>query len=56
MVQVIQQTKEEKIKLYMKSCTKKQLAEMLWACNVLIEQITPTVTYGKARINSRGAS
>lgn len=36
MVQIIPQTKEEKIAMYMK-CTKKQLAEMLWACNVILD-------------------
>lgn len=44
MMQVVQQTKKEKIAMYMK-CSKKELAEMLWACNVIIDQMPPKVSY-----------
>ncbi len=36
MYQVVQQTREEKIKMYMK-CSKKELAEMLVECNRLLD-------------------
>ena len=36
MMQVIEQTHDEKVAMYMKSCTKKQLAEMLANCNELL--------------------
>jgi hypothetical protein len=42
MVQVVDQTKEKKIAMYMK-CTKKQLAEMLYNANVLLDR--PPVIY-----------
>jgi len=38
MVQVIEQTREEKIAMYMK-LSKKELAEMLVNCNVLLESM-----------------
>lgn len=36
MLQLIEQTDEEKLKMYMK-CTKKELAEMLIQCNKIID-------------------
>ncbi len=56
MMQVIEQTHDEKVAMYMKSCTKEQLAEMLASCNEVlastppkifhseVEYITPTIT------------
>lgn len=43
MYQVIQQTHEEKVKMYMK-LPKKQIIEMLIECNRIISIITPIVT------------
>lgn len=43
MYQVIKQTKEEQIKLYMK-CTKKELSEMLYECNRIINSKSPTIS------------
>ena len=40
---VIQQTREEKIAMYMKECTKEQLAGMLAECNRILESIGPKV-------------
>jgi len=38
MIQIVKQTHEEKLAMYMK-CSKKKLAEMLIACNDIIEDI-----------------
>lgn len=43
MVQIIEQTREEKIKIYMK-LSKKELAEMLASANIFIQSVTPTIT------------
>lgn len=44
-MQVIEMSKKEKIKMYRK-LKKKKLAEMLYACNLIIDSITPKiVTY-----------
>jgi hypothetical protein len=40
MMQIVEQTKEEKIAMYMK-CNKRALAEMLYQCNLIIEAWTP---------------
>ncbi len=37
MMQIIEQTHDEKVAMYMKSCTKKQLAEMLASCNEVLD-------------------
>jgi len=39
MMQVIEQTHDEKVAMYVKSCTKKQLAEMLARCNEILDTI-----------------
>lgn len=44
MIQVIEQTHEEKLAMYMK-LPKKQVVEMLIECNRIIRAITPTVYY-----------
>lgn len=44
-MQVVPQTDEEKLRMYMKM-PKKKIAEMLVNCNRLLEQIQPTVTVG----------
>ncbi len=44
MVQIVEQTKEEKLAMYMK-LTKKELAEMLINCNEIIDKITPVISY-----------
>lgn len=52
MMQIVKQTKEEKIKMYMK-CPKKQLAEMLWSCNVIIDSLTPKVKTSQIKQSNR---
>lgn len=42
-MQVVPQTHEEKVAMYMK-CTKKQLVEMVIECNRILDTIKPTVT------------
>ena len=37
MMQIIEQTHDEKVAMYMKSCNKKQLAEMLARCNEILD-------------------
>ena len=44
MVQVIEQTKDEKIAMYMK-LSKRELAEMLINANILLESIGPKVYF-----------
>ena len=44
MVQIIEQTDEEKLAMYMR-LPKKKLAEMLIECNKIISRINPIVTY-----------
>ena len=44
MMQIIEQTHDEKVSMYMKSCTKKQLAEMLASCNEVLDTM-PTKTF-----------
>ncbi len=39
MMQIIAQTHDETVAMYMKGCTKKQLAEMLASCNELLQQL-----------------
>ena len=39
MLQIIEQTHEETVAMYMKSCTKAQLAEMLANCNEILKEI-----------------
>jgi hypothetical protein len=43
-MQIIEQTDEEKVAMYMK-CKKKQLVEMLLQCNKLIDSVFPILTY-----------
>ena len=38
-MQVIKQTRKEKIKMYRKYCSKKQLAKMVVNCNEIIEKL-----------------
>jgi hypothetical protein len=52
MIQIVQQTKEEKIAMYMK-CTKKELSEMLVNCNILLEKIGP-IMVTKEQIKNHG--
>ncbi len=42
-MQIVEQTKEEKIKMYMR-CTKGELAEMLYNANLLLNKI-PSLMY-----------
>ena len=44
-MQVVEQTYEEKMKMYMK-CTKKQLCEMLIECNRILELYLPITDHG----------
>ena len=44
MIQIVEQTDEEKLAMYMK-CTKKQLSEMLIQANKHLDDCTPYVTY-----------
>ena len=44
MIQIIKQTRKEKIKTYMR-LPKKQIAEMLANCNEILEATRPTVIY-----------
>ena len=37
MMQIIEQTHDERVAMYMKSCTKKELAEMLANCNEILD-------------------
>jgi len=39
MMQIIEQSHEETVAMYMKSCTKAQLAEMLATCNEIIGEM-----------------
>ena len=48
-LQVVEQTHEEKVSMYMK-CTKKQLVDMVIECNRILSLITPTVKYDKSHI------
>ena len=41
MMQIIKQTRKEKIKMYRKNCSKKELAKMLVNCNEIIERLLP---------------
>jgi uncharacterized protein YqeY len=41
MMQVIKQTRKEKIKMYRKNYSKKELAEMVVNCNEIIEKLLP---------------
>ena len=43
-MQVIEQTDDEKLKMYMK-CTKKELAEMLIQCNKILDNQLGTTIY-----------
>jgi hypothetical protein len=44
MMQIVEQSDEEKMKMYMK-CTKKELASMLIECNRILSNIKPQITY-----------
>ena len=46
MIQIVKMTHKQRVEMYIKKCTKKQLAEMLANCNEILEQITPLV-YGR---------
>ncbi len=46
MMQIIEQTHDEKVVMYMKGCTKKQLAEMLANCNEILSNMSPTIYQG----------
>jgi len=48
-VQIVEQTYDEKMAMYMK-LPKKKLIEMLIQCNLLIEQITPTVVFPDSKV------
>ncbi len=39
MMQIIQMTHEETVAMYMKSCTKAELAQMLASCNEIITEM-----------------
>ena len=43
MIQIVKQTHDEKVKMYMKN-TKKELIEMLIQCNLILDQIKPKIT------------
>ena len=45
MMQIIQQTHDETVAMYMKGCTKKQLAEMLASCNEALDTMPPKIVY-----------
>jgi hypothetical protein len=45
MMQVIEQTHDETVAMYMKSCTKKEIAEMLANCNELLKSHPSRITY-----------
>ena len=44
MIQIVEQTDEEKLAMYMK-CTKKQLSEMLIQANKHLDELIPDITY-----------
>lgn len=44
MYQVLEQTHEEKVKMYNENCTKEQLIEMIIECNRIIGLRQPTVS------------
>lgn len=43
MMQVVEQTHDETVAMYLKNCTKKQLAEMLTNCNEIIAALARVV-------------
>jgi len=45
MMQIIEQTHDEKVAMYMKGCTKKQLAEMLASCNEVLDTMPTKISY-----------
>ena len=45
MIQVIDQTYEEKLKMYMENCTKEELAKMLIDANRVIDCMRPALTW-----------
>ena len=45
MMQIIEQTHDERVAMYMKSCTKLQIAEMLTSCNELFDEVKSTNPY-----------
>jgi len=47
MMQIIEQTHDEKIAMYMKGCTKKQLAEMLASCNEDLDTMLPKIFHSE---------
>ena len=51
MMQIIEQTHDEKVAMYMKSCTKKQLAEMLTNCNEILSPY-PNISDGTSTTTS----
>ncbi len=48
MMQIIEQTHDETVAMYLKLCTKKELAEMLASCNEVIGQIPVKVVMSDA--------
>jgi len=51
-MQIIQQTHDEKVAMYMKGCTKKQLAEMLANCNEVLDTMPPKIFHSVGRLES----
>lgn len=41
-MQIVEQTRDEKIAMYMRTCTKKQLVEMLVNCNEILNAMPVT--------------
>lgn len=54
MLQVIEQTKEEMIDMYLK-CTKRKLAEMLYECNRILSQRPPQIVYPESSCDICGS-
>lgn len=47
MLQIIEQTDEEKLQMYMNTCTKKKLAEMLVQANKVIDLMEKEINQNK---------
>jgi len=41
MLQIVEQTHDEKVAMYVESCSKKELAEMLANCNEIMDALLP---------------
>ena len=52
MLQVVEQTHDEKVAMYVNTCTKEELAEMLIMCNVIIDAKLPARVEFIEQINS----